>query len=78
MGNGLVGDFTIFDDRGRKIATVLKSELLAAEGSFIWDGIRDDGTKATIGAYVAVFEVFGVDGSIQFAKRKAFVVAGKL
>jgi hypothetical protein len=76
--SGLIGDFTIFDDRGRKIASVLRSELLAAEGTFVWDGVRDDGTKASIGTYVAVFEAFNLDGSVIFAKRKAFVVAGKI
>lgn len=75
---GLVGDFTIYDDRGRKIATVLSSELLALTGTFVWDGVREDNTKASIGTYVAVFEAFDIDGGIVFAKRKAFVVAGKL
>ena len=75
---GLVGDFTIYDDRGRKIAAVLSSELLAVRGTFTWDGVRDDNTKATIGTYVAVFEAFSLDGGVVFAKRKAFVVAGRL
>ncbi len=75
---GLVADFTIYDDRGRKIATVFQSELLASSGTFIWDGTRDDNSKASIGAYVAVFEAFSTDGELKFTKRKAFVVAGKL
>lgn len=76
--NGLLGDFRIFDDRGRLIATVFKAELLGASGTFVWDGTRDDDSKASIGTYVAVFEAFSVDGEARFAKRKAFVVAGKL
>ncbi len=75
---GLVGTFTVYDDRGRKIAQVLKSELLAAEGTFVWDGVRDDNSKATIGTYVAVFEAFDIDGGVVFTQTKAFVVAGKL
>lgn len=76
--SGLLGDFRIFDDRGRLIATLFKSELLGSSGTFIWDGTRDDGSKASIGTYVGVFEVFSVDGDARFARRKAFVVAGKL
>lgn len=76
--NGLVGSFTIYNDRGQKIADVLKSEMLSQTGSFSWDGIRTDGTKASIGVYVGVFEVFSVDGAIVFTKMKAFTVAGKL
>ena len=75
---GYIGNFTIFDDRGRKIATVFESELLASRGTFIWDGVRDDNTKASIGLYVAVFEAFNIDGGSVFSKKKAFVVAGKL
>lgn len=75
---GLIGDFTIYDDRGRKVAEVFKSEMLAAEGAFNWDGVRDDNTKASIGVYVAVFEAWGIDGALEFTERKAFTVAGKL
>lgn len=75
---GLVGDFTIYDDRGRKIATVFESELLGTSGTFIWDGTRDDNSKASIGAYMAIFEVFSLEGDVMFTKRKAFTVAGRL
>ena len=76
--NGLVANFTIYDDRGRLIKNVFKSELLSAEGSFVWDGIRDDNTKASIGIYIAVFEAYALDGSLIYSERKPFVVAGKL
>ena len=75
---GLVGTFTVYDDRGRKISLVFQSELLASRGTFIWDGVRDDNTKASIGMYVGVFEAFNIDGSIVFTKKKPFVVAGRL
>jgi hypothetical protein len=75
---GFIGNFTIYDDRGRKIATVFQSELLASHGTFTWDGVRDDNTKASIGQYVALFEAFNIDGGAVFSKKKAFVVAGRL
>lgn len=75
---GLIADFTIYDDRGRKIAKVLESELLGIEGTFTWDGVRTDNTKASIGVYVAVFEAWSMDGGLMFAQKKAFTVAGKL
>lgn len=77
-GEGFVGTFRIYDDRGRLIAKVLESELLSPQGTFIWDGTRDDNTKATIGTYIGVFEAFDLNGGSIFAKRKAFVVAGRL
>jgi len=75
---GLIADFTIYDDRGRMVKEVFRSELLSAEGTFVWDGVRDDNTKASIGIYVAVFEAFSLDGSLIYSERKAFTVAGKL
>lgn len=77
-GNGFIGNFMVYDDRGRLIATVMKSELLSNEGTFSWKGITDNGSKASIGTYVGVFEAFDIDGGVIFTKRKAFVVAGNL
>lgn len=75
---GLIADFTIYDDRGREVAKVLESELLGIQGTFIWDGVRHDNTKASIGVYVAVFEAWSLDGGLIFTQRKAFTVAGNL
>lgn len=74
----MVGSVTIFDGQGRKVRKLVNNQLLASKGIFIWDGLSDDAIKATIGNYIAVFEVFSIDGKTQFAKKKAFVVAGKL
>ena len=76
--SGYTGSFTIYDDRGRLIAEVIKSELLGTEGTFVWDGIKKDGTKATIGTYIGIFEAFLVNSGDIFTKKAVFVVAGKL
>lgn len=75
---GLVGSFSVYDDRGKRIAEVLKSEMLTQTGSFTWDGIRSDGIKSSIGVYIGLFEVFSLDGAVVYTKTKAFTVAGKL
>lgn len=75
---GLIADFTVYDDRGREVAKVIQSELLGIEGTFVWDGVRADNTKASIGVYVAVFEAWSLDGGLIFTQKKAFTVAGKL
>lgn len=75
---GFVGSFSVYDDRGRKIAQVMQSELLGINGTFTWDGVDSDGSKASIGTYVGLFEAFNVNGGVVFTKRKAFVVAGML
>ena len=75
---GFVGTFSVYDDRGRLVATVMNSELLGSEGTFVWKGVTDNGTKASIGTYVGVFEAWDVNGGAIFVKRKAFVVAGNI
>ena len=75
---GLLATITIYDDRGRKIKTLTSSELLGQRGTLVWDGVDDNGAKASIGTYVLVFEAFKVDGGAAFFAKKPFVVAGKL
>jgi hypothetical protein len=75
---GLLGTFTIYDDRGRKIRELFANELLGSSGNFNWDGVTDDNVKASIGTYVAVFEAFSLEGGMLFTGRKAFTVAGRL
>ena len=75
---GLLGKANIYDDRGRAIQTIFQNELLGTENSFSWDGLKNDGTKASIGTYIIVFEAFSTNGDLIFTQKKAFTLAGKL
>jgi hypothetical protein len=75
---GMIATVRIFDDQGRLIREVAKSELLGLSGTLSWDGVNDNNTKAGLGVYLAVIESFSVDGATKFAKRVAFTLAGKL
>ncbi len=74
----MVGTVVIYDDQGRPIRQLKKSELLAPSGTFTWDGTTDEQLKAGLGVYLAVFEAFAKDGSAMFNKRMAFTLAAKL
>lgn len=74
---GMVGTFSIYDDQGRLVRTVVKNELLAKNGSFIWDGILDANLKAHIGSYIGLFEFYDIDDGTVFSIKKAIVVACK-
>ncbi len=75
---GFVATFRIFDDRGRQVATVIDNELLSISGTFAWQGVTDEGTKASIGPYVGIFEAYDVSGGLIFTGKKVFTVAGNL
>lgn len=74
---GLSVNVRVFDAQGRLVKRLVENELLAANGSFKWDGITDDGGKARIGIYVLWIELFTPNGRVE--KRKEIcVLAGKL
>jgi hypothetical protein len=75
---GLLGQVSIYDDKGRIIKNLFSNELLGSSGSFTWDGTTNDGTKASIGVYVMLFEAFSTDGSVFFTNLKALTLAGKI
>jgi Lamin Tail Domain/Bacterial Ig-like domain len=75
---GMIATIRVYDDQGRLIREVVKSELLGLTGNLSWDGVNDNNTKAGLGVYLAVMEAFSVDGVTKFAKRVAFTLAGKL
>ena len=62
-----LGTVSIYDERGRLIRTLFKNQLMATEGNFSWNGVKDDQTKASIGIYVVVFEAFSLDGVLIYS-----------
>lgn len=73
---GMVGNVHIYDSRGRLIKNLVRNELLAASGTFFWDGITDEKTKARIGIYIIWLEAFDTKGSVKHYKKPC-VVGGK-
>ena len=58
----LTGEVIIFDSSGRKIRHLLRQQILAAEGSIIWDGSDDNGRKAATGVYIIYFQAYNSEG----------------
>lgn len=74
---GYVANIDIYDAHGRIVRNLVNGELLADEGSFQWDGARNNGTKTRIGIYIILAEIYNANGDKQVFK-KTCVVAGKL
>lgn len=75
---GMLAQIDIYDDRGRLVKALAKNELLASEGTFIWDGLNDQNQKVNIGTYVLVFKAVDIQNGTDFVGKKAFVVGGKI
>jgi len=72
---GFVANLWIFDSRGRIVKTVLQNELLGVKNSIRWDGLRDDNTKAPIGAYMAMAELYSLDGKKRVIKKPVAIAS---
>lgn len=70
---GYVGNITIYDSQGRLTKTLIQNQLLAKTGSFTWDGVTEDNTKARIGRYVILFEYFDLEGTVKIEKTTCVV-----
>jgi len=73
-----LGSVSIYDERGRLIRSLFKNQLMGTTGTFSWNGVKDDQTKASIGVYVVIFEAFSLDGGLIYTGRKAVTLAGNL
>ncbi len=70
---GYVGNITIYDSQGRLTKTLIQNQLLAKTGSFTWDGVTEDNTKARVGRYVILFEYFDLEGTVKIEKTTCVV-----
>jgi len=74
---GYLLNLRVFDALGRPVKTLLRNELLAATGSFQWDGATDEGERARVGVYVLWFELFDPEGGV-VRHKESCVLAGAL
>lgn len=72
---GFVGTCQVYDASGRLVKTLFRSETLAPNGVYTWDGVMENGIKARIGAYILYFEAFDLTGRREVFK-KGFVIGG--
>ena len=71
---GTIGNITLYNTSGQIIYTHRYNQLLASADAFTWNGINDQGSIATPGIYVAILEVFALDGKVDYYKMP-FVLA---
>ncbi|MGL1889330.1 MAG: lamin tail domain-containing protein, partial [Reichenbachiella sp.] len=55
---GNMGNILIYDTQGRMVKSLVENQLLAASGSFKWDGAQNSGAMSKLGYYIVYFEIF--------------------
>ena len=67
--SGYIANVRIFDVIGRQEKFLVKTQLLAQEGSWLWDGKSESGQKLGIGVYIIFVEVFSQEGQTKAFKK---------
>lgn len=68
---GYVATAKVFDYRGQEIRTIANNQLIASKDFILWDGLRDDGRRASIGPYIIYISAFHTDGDVRDKKLPA-------
>lgn len=66
---GYIANVRIFDAVGRQVRFLVKNQLLAQEGNWMWDGSSESGQKLNIGVYIILVEVFDQEGNAKAFKK---------
>lgn len=64
----------VFSADGRMVRHLVKGELVADEGGFVWNGLDSRGLQVPTGIYVVFTEVFDMEGNVR-KYRNAVAVA---
>ena len=54
---------------------LVKGELVAGQGGFVWNGLDNGGSRVPIGIYVVVTEVFDMEGRVRRYKNAVGVAS---
>ena len=65
----------MFSAEGRLVRHLVKGELVAQEGCFVWNGLDNHGLRVPIGIYVVVTEVFDFVGKVKEYKTAVAVAS---
>lgn len=59
---GFVCKIKIFNSQGALVRDLVQNELCALEGSYLWDGLSEEGKRLPMGYYIVYFEAWHPNG----------------
>ena len=65
----------VFSAEGQLVRHLVKGELVAQEGGFVWNGLDGRGIRVPIGIYVVITEVFDFEGTVKKYKTVVAVAS---
>jgi len=62
---GFVANASVYTPYGRLVRQLVRNELVSTDGTFSWDGITDENSKAPVGIYIIRIDLFTPDGTVK-------------
>jgi len=72
---GYLGNIMIFNSNGQLIRQLVNNELLGSSGTYSWNGITDNNTRAPSGVYVILIELTGTNSRVIRYKKTGVIAA---
>jgi hypothetical protein len=72
---GHTANITIYDSQGREVKKLVQNHLLGTYGTYQWDGVDNNGHKASTGYYLIFVEIFDLKGNVNTFKESVVVGA---
>jgi len=66
---GNIANVRIFDADGRQVKYLVKNQLLAQDGNWLWNGDSESGQRLSIGVYIILVEFFDREGHTKAFKK---------
>jgi hypothetical protein len=71
---GYVANITLFDAAGRPVRWLAKNATLTTTGNFRWDGLDEFQHKLPTGIYIALTEIYNLNGEVRKFKNTVTLV----
>jgi hypothetical protein len=75
--HGFIASVTIYSQAGILVKQLVNNQLCGVSGSFIWDGLNDQGNRLAMGYYIVCFEAWHSDGDVQKEKLPVLLLPQK-
>ena len=73
LNDSYVANAFIYDLAGRRVKQLWQNITLATSGTLLWDGRDETGSRASLGIYVVLIELFNLDGQVIHFKEELVI-----
>jgi hypothetical protein len=72
---GYLANIMIFNANGQFVRQLVNNELLGTSGTYTWNGLGDNNTRAPAGIYVILIELTDINSRVIRVKKTGVIAA---